>query len=37
VPEDAAILGNLASDFNFSQKPRPPLILQPYPSIPHGV
>ena len=27
VRENAPILGNLAADFNFSQKPRPPLLL----------
>jgi hypothetical protein len=27
VRENAPILGNLALDFNFNQKPRPPLIL----------
>jgi len=27
VRENASILGNLLSDFNFSQAPRPPLIL----------
>ena len=27
VRENSPILGNLAKDFNFSQKPRPPLIL----------
>jgi phospholipase C len=31
VRESAKILGNLVSDFNFKQKPRPPLILRPYP------
>jgi phospholipase C len=27
IPEDAHILGNLAKDFDFGQKPRRPLIL----------
>jgi phospholipase C len=31
VRENAKILGNLAKDFNFHQKPRPPLILPLYP------
>ena len=31
VRENARILGNLAADFNFAQKPRPPLILPQYP------
>ena len=31
VREDAKILGDLASDFNFDQKPHPPLILPLYP------
>ena len=31
VRENAAILGNVISDFNFRQKPRPPLILNPCP------
>jgi phospholipase C len=29
VREDAAILGDLAQDFDFTQPPRPPLILDP--------
>jgi phospholipase C len=36
VPENAATLGNLAADFNFAQKPRPPLILWPYPLVPRA-
>jgi phospholipase C len=32
VRERARILGDLASDFDFAQKPRPPLILKPYPT-----
>ena len=31
VREDAHILGNLVRDFNFTQKPRQPVLLQPYP------
>jgi phospholipase C len=31
VRENAKILGNLANDFNFNQKPRPPLLLPLYP------
>ena len=31
VRESARILGNLANDFNFHQKPRPPLILPLHP------
>ena len=31
IPENASILGNLAKDFNFNQKPRPPLILPLHP------
>jgi phospholipase C len=31
VRENAAILGNLAADFNFSQKPRPPFLLPTNP------
>ena len=31
VRENAKILGNLARDFNFHQKPRPPLILPLHP------
>jgi phospholipase C len=31
VREDEKILGNLVSDFDFSQKPRPPLILPVHP------
>ncbi len=31
VREKAPILGNLVSDFDFTQKPRQPLILAPYP------
>jgi hypothetical protein len=31
VRENARILGNLARDFNFKQKPRPPLLLPLHP------
>jgi len=31
VREQAPILGNLANDFNFTQKARPPLVLDPSP------
>jgi phospholipase C len=31
VREDAPILGSLVRDFNFKQKPRRPLILNPRP------
>ena len=31
VREDAPLLGNLASDFDFSQPPRPPLLLPTNP------
>ena len=34
VRENAAILGNLTTDFNFNQKPRSPLILPEYPLQP---
>ena len=33
VRENAAILGDLRADFDFSQPPRPPLILQPRPKL----
>jgi phospholipase C len=32
VRENVKILGNLTRDFNFSQAPRKPLILKPYPA-----
>ena len=32
VRERASVLGDLGNDFDFSQKPRPPLILPPRPS-----
>jgi phospholipase C len=32
VAENASILGNLATDFNFDQKPRRPLVLSQYPA-----
>ena len=31
VRENVKILGNLVRDFDFSQKPRPPLLLSPHP------
>jgi phospholipase C len=31
VRENAPQLGNLVNDFDFTQKPRPPLYLRPYP------
>ena len=31
VRESAKILGNLVKDFNFAQKPRAPLVLNPHP------
>jgi phospholipase C len=31
VRENLPILGNLANDFDFTQKPRKPLLLRPYP------
>jgi phospholipase C len=31
VREDVPVLGDLTKDFDFSQKPRPPLILPPHP------
>jgi phospholipase C len=31
VREDVPLLGNLVDDFDFTQKPRPPLVLDPYP------
>src|SRR6476469_1425441 len=31
VRENAKILGDLAADFNFRQRPRAPLLLAPYP------
>ena len=32
IRENASVLGNLANDFNFSQKPRPPMWLNPWPN-----
>jgi phospholipase C len=32
VREEAHGLGNLASDFNFSQAPLPPVLLSPHPA-----
>jgi hypothetical protein len=34
VRENDPELGNLLSDFDFSQAPREPLILSPYPATP---
>jgi hypothetical protein len=31
VREDVEILGDLAAEFDFTQPPRPPLILDPGP------
>jgi phospholipase C len=31
VREDIPLLDNLVDDFDFTQKPRPPLVLDPYP------
>jgi phospholipase C len=36
VRENASILGNLMADFNFNQKPRPPLILSQKPVPTHS-
>ena len=33
VREDVPILGDLTKDFDFSQAPRPPLILNPHPAF----
>jgi phospholipase C len=33
VRERAKILGDLTRDFDFTQKPQPPLILKPYPKL----
>jgi phospholipase C len=33
VREDAPILGNLVGDFDFTQNPRPPLLLDPHPGL----
>jgi phospholipase C len=32
VRENVAILGDIRQDFDFNQKPRPPVIREPYPS-----
>jgi phospholipase C len=32
VRETVALLGNLINDFDFSQSPRPPLVLTPHPT-----
>jgi len=34
VPENAPILGNLANEFDFSQPPRAPVLLDPTPPLP---
>ena len=31
VREDVPLLGNLVDDFDFTQQPRPPIVLDPYP------
>jgi phospholipase C len=31
VREDVPLLGNLVDDFDFTQRPRPPIVLDPYP------
>ena len=36
VRENAPVLGNLVWEFNFRQKPRPPLILKRYPHKRHA-
>jgi len=36
VRENAKVLGNLANDFDFGQKPRRPLLLSPYPAKKHA-
>jgi phospholipase C len=33
VRENARVLGNLLKDFNFSQRPRAPLLLPPHPRV----
>jgi len=33
VRENAAVLGNLVRDFDFQQRPRRPMILQPHPGF----
>jgi Phosphoesterase family len=32
VRETVSLLGNLINDFDFSQSPRPPLVLSPHPA-----
>jgi hypothetical protein len=32
VREEVPILGDLRRDFNFSQRPRKPVLLNPYPN-----
>ena len=36
VRENVPILGDLRNDFDFSERPNPPLILEPYPSRTQG-
>ncbi len=36
VRENANVLGNLAADFNFKRKPRPPLIFSHHNALPSG-
>jgi hypothetical protein len=31
VRENEPILGDIRADFNFQQRPRPPMVLKPYP------
>jgi hypothetical protein len=33
VREDVKLLGDLARDFDFTQEPLPPLVLDPYPGV----
>ena len=33
VRENVPVLGDLVRDFNFAQKPRPPLLLPPHPRV----
>ena len=32
VRENESILGDLTTDFDFTQKPRPPIVLSPHPA-----
>jgi phospholipase C len=36
VAEDSPVLGNLISEFDFHQRPRPPVLLRPSPRRPTG-